>query len=277
MRINKFISESGLCSRREADQWIGEGRVICNGAPATLGTRVTPADDVRVDGAPLRARAAPVYIALNKPVGVTSTSEPQVAGNIVDLVGHPQRIFPVGRLDKDSTGLILLTNDGDIVNEILRSENRLEKEYLVGVDRPVTAMTLEIMRSGVRIMGRMTERCRVQRIDERTLRIVLTQGLNRQIRRMCSALGYRVRWLQRVRIGNIELATLAPGRWRVLSEAELAGLLPRRFAASAPVQSPRSAAAPTPSVQRRPMDARQSGSPARSASQRKKSGPWPVQ
>ena len=273
MRINKFISESGVCSRREADRWIAAGRVTCNGRPATLGTPVEPGDDVRVDGVPLRERRPAVYIALNKPVGITSTTEPGVAGNIVELVGHAERIFPVGRLDKDSEGLILLTNDGDIVNEILRVENAHEKEYVVEVDRPITPMTLAIMRSGVRILGQMTRPCRAERIDDRRFRIVLTQGLNRQIRRMCSALGYHVQRLRRVRISNIHLGDLRPGAWRPLTAAELAGLLPDRFAAPSLAQPPRSVSAGTPSVQRRPAAARQSGSCALSASQRKKSGP----
>lgn len=277
MRINKYISESGVCSRREADRWIAAGRVTCNGQPATLGTQVDPGDDVRIDGEPLRESRPAVYIALNKPVGITSTTEPDVAGNIVDLVGHAERIFPIGRLDKDSEGLILLTNDGDIVNEILRVENAHEKEYVVEVDRPITPMTLAIMRSGVRILGQMTRPCRAERIDDRRFRIVLTQGLNRQIRRMCSALGYRVRQLRRVRISNVHLGSLRPGEWRSLTAAELAGLLPARFAAPSPDQPARSASAGTPSVQRRPAAERQSGSCALSASQRKKSGPRPAQ
>jgi 23S rRNA pseudouridine2604 synthase len=271
VRINKYISESGICSRREADQWIAAGRVTCNGAPATLGTRVGPGDEIRIDGAPVRARRHPVYIALHKPVGVVSTSEPHAQPNVVDLVGHSERIFPVGRLDKDSEGLILLTNDGDIVNEILRSENNHEKEYLVTVDRPVTDMTLAIMRSGVRIMGVMTNPCRAERIDGCDFRLVLTQGLNRQIRRMCSALGYRVQRLRRVRIGSVRLGSLAAGHWRPLTAAELADLLPKRF------QAARSASAETPSDQRRAVATRQSGSSARPASQRKKSDPWPAQ
>ena len=235
MRLNKFIGESGVCSRREADKWIAAGRVSVNGAIATLGTRVGEADDIRVDGAPIGPKKAQVYIALNKPVGITSTSEAHIAGNIVDLVNVAERIFPVGRLDKESEGLILLTNDGDIVNEILRSENNHEKEYLVTVDRPITDLSLAMMASGVRIMGEMTKPANVSRVGERDFRIILTQGLNRQIRRMCSALGYQVRRLQRVRISNIHLGTLAAGRWRHLTPEELAALLPYRF------QAPRSA------------------------------------
>lgn len=225
MRLNKFISESGVCSRREADKWIEAGRVTCNGSVAVLGTRVGDGDEVRVDGNPIGSKKQRVYIALNKPVGITCTTEEQIEGNIIDLVGFPERIFPVGRLDKESAGLILLTNDGDIVNEILRSENNHEKEYLVTVDRPITDLSLKMMADGVKIMGEVTKPCRVTRIDDVTFRMVLTQGLNRQIRRMCSALGYRAQHLKRVRIINIELDGLRTGEWRRLSEAEVKGLL----------------------------------------------------
>jgi 23S rRNA pseudouridine2604 synthase len=214
-----------VCSRREADKWIEAGRVTCNGSVAVLGTRVGDGDEVRVDGNPIGSKKQRVYIALNKPVGITCTTEEQIEGNIIDLVGFPERIFPVGRLDKESAGLILLTNDGDIVNEILRSENNHEKEYLVTVDRPITDLSLKMMADGVKIMGEVTKPCRVTRIDDVTFRMVLTQGLNRQIRRMCSALGYRAQHLKRVRIINIELDGLRTGEWRRLSEAEVKGLL----------------------------------------------------
>ena len=227
MRLNKYISETGVCSRREADRWIGEGRVTCNGAVAVVGTQVGDGDQVCIDGRPIGAKKQHIYIALNKPVGITCTSESQVERNIIDLVGHDERIFPVGRLDKDSEGLILLTNNGDIVNEILRAENQHEKEYLVTVERPITDLSLQIMASGVRIMGEMTQPCRVERINRQSFRIILTQGLNRQIRRMCSALGYQVRRLQRVRIMHIHLGTMGAGKWRNLTQPELAGLLPR--------------------------------------------------
>ena len=227
MRLNKFISETGRCSRREADKWIEAGRVTWNGARATLGTRVGVGDEVRIDGELIGVKQKPIYIALNKPVGITCTTDAQIDGNIVDLVGHAERIFPIGRLDKDSEGLILLTTDGDIVNEILRCENNHEKEYVVTVDRPITDLALSMMAGGVKIMGELTKPCKVARIDDTTFRMILTQGLNRQIRRMCSALGYRAQRLERVRIMNIELGTLAVGEWRDLSEAELAGLLPR--------------------------------------------------
>jgi 23S rRNA pseudouridine2604 synthase len=219
------LSETGICSRREADRWIEAGRVTCNGQPAVLGTQVNPADEVRVDGRLIGAKKKPIYIALNKPVGITCTTEPDVEGNIVDLIGHAERIFPIGRLDKDSEGLILLTNDGDIVNEILRSENNHEKEYLVTVERAITDLALSMMAGGVKIMGQVTKPCKVSRVDTKTFRIILTQGLNRQIRRMCSALGYRAQRLQRVRIINISLGALPVGQWRELSDPELAGLL----------------------------------------------------
>lgn len=227
MRLNKFISETGVCSRREADKWIEAGRVTCNGQPAGLGTKVAEGDEICVDGAPVGAKKRQIYIALNKPVGATCTTEAHIEHNIIDLIGHAERIFPIGRLDKDSEGLILLTNDGDIVNEILRSENNHEKEYVVTVDRPITDLALKMMAGGVKIMGELTKPCRIERIGRDEFRMILTQGLNRQIRRMCSALGYRAQRLQRVRIMNIHLGSLRTGKWRYLTPAELAGLLPR--------------------------------------------------
>jgi 23S rRNA pseudouridine2604 synthase len=227
MRLNKYISETGVCSRREADKWIDAGRVTCNGQRAVLGTRVADGDEVRIDGEPIGAKKKQIYIALNKPVGVTCTTEAHIEDNIIDLVGYHERIFPIGRLDKDSEGLILLTNNGDIVNEILRSENNHEKEYIVTVDRPITDLALEMMTGGVKIMGELTKPCRVSRIDRESFRMILTQGLNRQIRRMCSALGYKAQRLQRVRIMNIHLGALSSGQWRHLTDPELAGLLPR--------------------------------------------------
>ena len=227
MRLNKYISETGVCSRREADKWIDAGRVTCNGRVATLGTRVTEGDKVCIDGEPIGAKKQQIYIALNKPVGVTCTTEAHIEDNVIDLIRYPERIFPIGRLDKDSEGLILLTNDGDIVNEILRSENNHEKEYLVTVDRAITDLALKMMADGVKIMGELTKPAQVTRIDQRSFRIILTQGLNRQIRRMCSALGYRAQRLQRVRIMNVHLGTLSAGQWRHLTTRELAGLLPR--------------------------------------------------
>jgi 23S rRNA pseudouridine2604 synthase len=230
VRLNKYISESGVCSRREADKWIEAGRVTLNGELAVLGTQVADGDAICVDGQPLGAKKQPLYIALNKPTGITCTTEADIEGNIVDFVGHAERIFPVGRLDKDSEGLILLTNNGDIVNEILRAENNHEKEYVVSVDRAITDLSLQMMAGGVKIMGELTKPCRVTRIDRESFRMILTQGLNRQIRRMCSALGYKARRLQRVRIMNIHLGNLAPGEWRYLTASELGGLLPRSAA-----------------------------------------------
>lgn len=221
MRINKFISETGFCSRREADKLIEAKRVTINGVLAELGSVANPGDDVRIDGNPIGAKKKAVYIALNKPVGITSTTELHVKGNIVDFVNHPERIFPIGRLDKDSQGLILLTNDGDIVNKILRAENNHEKEYIVTVDKPITPQFLQGMAGGVRILGTTTKPCKVNRISDRVFQIILTQGLNRQIRRMCQAFGYQVRQLQRIRIMNITLGNLKIGQWRNLTNQEL--------------------------------------------------------
>jgi 23S rRNA pseudouridine2604 synthase len=242
VRLNKYISETGACSRREADKWIVAGRVTCNGQVAALGTRVSDGDEVRVDGELIGAKKKQIYIALNKPAGITCTTEDHIEDNIVDFVGHPERIFPIGRLDKDSEGLILLTNDGDIVNEILRAENNHEKEYIVRVDRPITDLSLKMMAGGVKIMGELTQPCKVVRIDRESFRMILTQGLNRQIRRMCSALGYRAQRLKRVRIMNIDLGSLGVGQWRYLTDSELADLLPRAGSHEA-----RSAAAARPS------------------------------
>ena len=226
MRLNKFLSETGMCSRREADAWITGGRVTINGRRAELGMQVHDGDEVRVDQRVVGAKKAPVYLCLNKPVGVTCTTERHIEGNIIDFIGHAERIFPIGRLDKDSEGLILLTNNGDIVNVILRSENNHEKEYIVTVDKPLTPAFLDGMARGVDILGVRTKPCRVERVDNRVFRIILTQGLNRQIRRMCEVFGYQVRRLQRIRIMNVRLGKLKVGQWRNLSEAELRGLLP---------------------------------------------------
>lgn len=227
MRLNKFISESGICSRREADSWISGGRVTINGRRAELGSQVEEGDEVRVDNRVVGKREQKhVYIALNKPVGITCTTERHIPGNIIDFVGHEARIFPIGRLDKPSEGLILLTSNGDIVNVILRSENNHEKEYIVTVDKPVTDRFLKGMSSGVDILGVRTKPCQLSRVDKFTFRIILTQGLNRQIRRMCEVFNYEVRRLQRVRIMNIKLGRLKLGQWRNLTEKELSGLIP---------------------------------------------------
>ncbi|SMF43365.1 23S rRNA pseudouridine(2604) synthase RluF [Paenibacillus barengoltzii] len=221
MRINKFISETGFCSRREADKLVESGQVTINGVKAVLGSQAEPGDDVRVNGRAIAAkRSKHVYIALNKPVGITCTTETHVKGNIVDFVGHSERIFPIGRLDKDSEGLILLTSDGDIVNKILRVEGKHEKEYIVTVDRPITPSFVKAMSEGVKILGEMTLPCKVTRVLDRVFRIILTEGKNRQIRRMCSALGYEVRRLQRIRIMNIHLGQQKVGTWRDLTEQE---------------------------------------------------------
>ncbi|PJK16343.1 23S rRNA pseudouridine(2604) synthase RluF [Chryseomicrobium excrementi] len=220
MRINKYLAEAGIVSRRGADQWILDGRVLINGIPAELGSRVQPEDEVTVDGKVISQEQDLVYIALNKPVGITSTTERHIEGNIVDFVNHDQRIFHIGRLDKDSDGLILLTNDGDIVNEILRSENEHEKEYIVTVNERITSTFLEKMASGVRILDTVTKPCKVKQLGPHTFSIILTQGLNRQIRRMCSALGFTIKRLQRVRIMNIELGNLPIGKWRDLTDHE---------------------------------------------------------
>ncbi|HEX4452466.1 MAG TPA: pseudouridine synthase [Kofleriaceae bacterium] len=231
MRLNKFLSESGACSRREADVLIAEGRVTVNGKPAQVGVQVADGDDVRLDGdrvGKARKSVKPVYIALNKPVGITCTTERHVAGNIVDFVNHSERVFPIGRLDKDSEGLILLTNDGDIVNEVLRAEHAHEKEYVVRVDHAITPDFVDKMAAGVRLADATTRACKVFSLGPKVFRIVLTQGLNRQIRRMCEALGYTVDSLQRVRIMHIRLGELPLGRWRQLSHTEIAPLLPKR-------------------------------------------------
>jgi 23S rRNA pseudouridine2604 synthase len=226
VRINKFLSETGVCSRREADQWIEAGRVQVNGVVAVLGTQVDEADQVALDGQPVTAKPARVYLALNKPVGVECTTDRDVPGNIVDFVAHRERVFPVGRLDKDSEGLILLTNDGDIVNRVLRAEHEHEKEYIVAVDRPLTPEFLAGMASGVPILDTVTNPCKVTQVGRNTFRIVLTQGLNRQIRRMCEHFDYTVRRLQRVRIMHVQLGDLPVGKWRNLTAAEVRPLLP---------------------------------------------------
>jgi 23S rRNA pseudouridine2604 synthase len=233
MRLNKHIAESGACSRREADRLISAGRVTVNGLKGGIGTDVAEGDTVLLDGLPLPKRAMKrgrrhIYIALNKPVGITCTTDTTVEGNIIDFVDHPQRIFPIGRLDKDSEGLILLTSNGDIVNEILRAENGHEKEYVVVINRPVTPEFLAGMARGVVIHGQRTLPCRTMKLNKYGFRIVLQQGLNRQIRLMAAAFEARVQQLCRIRIDNIRLGLLKPGQWRNLTDAELSGLLPGR-------------------------------------------------
>lgn len=221
MRINKYISETGVCSRREADRLIAANRVKINGVIAEMGANVEDGDVVLIDEKPIGEKKKSIYIALNKPRGITSTTDQSIEGNIVDFVGHPERIFHIGRLDKDSEGLILLTNDGDIVNEILREENYHEKEYIVKVNRKITNDFIRKMSSGVPILNTVTKPCKINKLDDYTFKIILTQGLNRQIRRMCQAFDYRVVRLQRIRIMNIKLGNLKLGSWRYLSNKEL--------------------------------------------------------
>lgn len=225
LRINKFFTEHGICSRRDADRLIEGGRVTINGRPAKLGDQVIAGDIITRDGEVIPWGNKAIYIKYHKPVGVTTTSESHVTRNIIAEVGHPERIFPIGRLDKDSSGLILLTNDGDIVNRILRTEFGHEREYDVTVDRPFDQTFLDRMGRGVVILGRRTKPCRVERLSPARFRIILTEGRNRQIRRMSLALGYRVLTLHRVRIMHITLAGLAPDTWKDLTEKERTKLL----------------------------------------------------
>ncbi|MGF1724261.1 23S rRNA pseudouridine(2604) synthase RluF [Photobacterium nomapromontoriensis] len=222
VRLNKFISDTGYCSRREADKLIDQGRVTINGQEPEMGVKVMPGDDVLIDDKPLRAKEQPIYIALNKPTGITCTTERHIKDNIIDFIGHRKRIFPIGRLDKPSDGLIFLTNDGDIVNKILRAGNSHEKEYVVRVDKPITDEFIAKMASGVEILDTVTLPCKVTKETNYSFRIILTQGLNRQIRRMCEALGYDVFKLRRVRIMNISIDGLPNGKWRYLTDAEIA-------------------------------------------------------
>ncbi|WP_144281245.1 23S rRNA pseudouridine(2604) synthase RluF [Chryseobacterium echinoideorum] len=221
-RINKYLSEVGYCSRRAADKLLEEGRIKINGKIPELGTKISDEDLVEVDGKPIsEPKENHVYIAFNKPVGIVCTTDAKrEKDNIVDYINHPKRIFPIGRLDKPSEGLILLTSDGDIVNKILRARNNHEKEYLVRVDKPINPKFLEKMRNGVPILNTVTKKCEVEKIDDMTFRIVLTQGLNRQIRRMCEYLGFEVKKLKRIRIMNIKL-DLPVGKWRDLSDEEM--------------------------------------------------------
>lgn len=222
--LNKFISETGICSRREADKWIEAGRVKINGRVAQKGNRVLSEDRVTIDGKPLKRKPKNVYIALHKPPGITCTTNRNDRTNIIDFVNYPQRIFPIGRLDKPSSGLILLTNDGDIVNQILREENNHDKEYIVKVDQPIHERFIKRMSKGVPILGTVTKPCQVEQLSKNVFRIILTQGLNRQIRRMCDYLGYKVLTLKRVRVMNIHLGKLEVGKWRDLSKDELTQL-----------------------------------------------------
>lgn len=221
IRINKYIAETGFCSRREADKLIEQNRVTINGKIPEMGTKVGSDDEVRVDGKLIsEKKVKPIYLAFHKPVGIECTTNQTVKGNIVDFINYPQRIFPIGRLDKDSEGLILMTNDGDIVNKILRSRNNHGKEYIVTVNKPITDRFITRMANGIPILDTVTKKCKVEQISKYVFRIVLTQGLNRQIRRMCEYLGYEVTALKRIRIINISL-DVPVGKYRELTTQEL--------------------------------------------------------
>lgn len=221
IQINKYISNSGFCSRRDADKLVEDARVTINDDVALPTSRVQAGDVVAIDGEKIKSKQRPIYIALNKPVGVTSTTDMSDKTNIIRFMNHPKRIFPVGRLDKDSEGLILLTNDGDIVNKILRSSNNNEKEYVVTVDKELTHEMIKQMGTGVRILGEVTKPCYIRQEGQRRFRIILKQGLNRQIRRMCDTFDYKVKTLKRIRIMHIHLGTLATGKWRYLTPQEM--------------------------------------------------------
>ena len=221
-RLNKFISETGFCSRREADKYIEQGRVTVNGNMPEMGVKVADTDTVLIDGNPLRAKPKRVYIAYNKPVGITCTTESKIQSNIVKAVNYPTRIFPIGRLDRPSEGLIFLTNEGDIVNKILRAGNNHEKEYVVTVDKPLNRQFVTKMANGIPILDTVTKKCKVTQTAPQEFKIVLTQGLNRQIRRMCEYLGYEVVTLKRTRIMNVTLKGLKVGQWRHLTDVEMA-------------------------------------------------------
>ena len=220
-RLNKYLADSGLCSRREADRLITQGKVKINGRVARIGDRVQPGDHVMAGSRVIRAQSDKIYIAVYKPVGIVSTADPEEPMNIVSFINYPARVYPIGRLDKDSEGLILMTSDGDIVNRILRAAGRHEKEYEVSVDKPVSEEFLSRMSKGVPVLGRTTLLCRVRKTGPRSFRIILVQGLNRQIRRMCEYLGYSVIGLKRLRVMNIHLGRMRPGQWRLLSQTEL--------------------------------------------------------
>jgi len=223
-RLNKYISETGFCSRREADKMIDKGAVTVNGKIPELGTKVSSTDYIEIHGKPLKNREELIYIAFNKPIGITCTTEHKVNGNIIDFINFPKRIFPIGRLDKLSQGLIFLTNDGDIVNKILRSGNNHEKEYIVTVDKPISPDFIKNMAKGIAILNTITKKCFVKKESKYVFRIILTQGLNRQIRRMCESLAYNVIKLERLRIMNVSLGNLPIGKWRYLSKNELSGI-----------------------------------------------------
>jgi 23S rRNA pseudouridine2604 synthase len=221
VNLNKYISSTGICSRREAEKWIVDGCVTINDKPTQLGNRVFEGDVVKINGKPLNANPKTLYIAFNKPVGIVCTTDLKEPKNIVDFINHPQRLFPVGRLDKPSQGLIFLTNDGDIVNKILRAGNNHEKEYIVSVKQPITSKFIEKMGGGLPILDTITKKCKVIKLNDYSFKIVLTQGLNRQIRRMCDYLNYDVTSLKRTRIMNVNLDGIKVGEWRELLEKEM--------------------------------------------------------
>ncbi len=222
--LNKYISRTGVCSRREADKWIKAGRVTINDEPTQLGNRVFEGDVVKIDGNPIKTKPRTLYIAFNKPVGIVSTTDLKEPNNIIDFINHPKRLFPIGRLDKPSEGLIFLTNDGDIVNKILRAGNNHEKVYIVSVKQQITPDFIKKMSAGIPLLGTVTKKCKVSQLGEFKFKIILTQGLNRQIRRMCKHLGYEVTSLKRIRIMNVSLGNLKTGRWRELTEKEIQGI-----------------------------------------------------
>ncbi|WP_299664572.1 23S rRNA pseudouridine(2604) synthase RluF [uncultured Polaribacter sp.] len=221
INLNKYISSSGICSRREAEKFISEGRVTINGKPTQLGNRVAKKDVVKLDGTVVRPKDTVLYIALNKPVGIVSTTDEREPDNIIKHINYPERLFPIGRLDKPSEGLIFLTNDGDIVNKILRAGNNHEKEYFVSVNKSISDDFIQKMGNGIPILGVVTQKCLVEKVSDKIFKIVLTQGLNRQIRRMCEYLEYEVTKLKRTRIMNVELGYLQSGDWRELTEEEM--------------------------------------------------------
>ncbi len=225
ININKYISDTGICSRREAEKYIVEERVTINNKIAKLGNRVNPGDVVKVDGEKLKTVTNDIYIAFNKPVGIVCTTELKIKNNIIQYINHPKRMFPIGRLDKESEGLIFLTNDGNILNKILSAGNNHEKEYIVTVDKPINDNFIERMSNGIPMLGTVTNKCKVEMQSTYVFKIILTQGLNRQIRRMCSFCGYEVRKLKRVRIMNIGLKNLKLGEWREFTSLELEGIL----------------------------------------------------
>lgn len=224
INLNKYISSTGICSRREADRLIEQGKVTINNQPTKLGNRVFKNDIVKVNGKPLKPKPTPIYIVINKPVGIVCTTDSREKNNIINFINHKKRLFPIGRLDKPSQGLLFLTNDGDIVNKILRAGNNHKKEYIVEVNKPITESFIKKMSNGIPILNTVTKKCEVEKINTTTFKIILTQGLNRQIRRMCKYLSYEVTKLNRTKIMNVELGNLKIGEWRELTHNEITTL-----------------------------------------------------